>query len=105
MAQVDSATLAVLVVVLGAVVLLAGVLVDWRGAMGKDTTLALWGFLARLGFTREAVAARAGQRGLRVAEMRCATCSSQDDCARRLADGADSPVEDCPNTSLFASLK
>jgi hypothetical protein len=105
MIQVDTVTLAVLVVVLGALVVLGGVVVDWRGVMKSDQTLAVWGFLGRQGFSRETVAARAGQRALRIAEMRCATCSSQVECAKHLAAGADSPGADCPNLALFASLK
>lgn len=105
MTQVDSVTLTVLVVALGALVVLGGVLVDWRGVMKSDRTLAIWGFLGRQGLSRETVAARVGQRALRIAEMRCATCSSQEDCARRLRAGEASPVADCPNVALFASLK
>ena len=105
MTEVDSVTLTVLVIALGALVILGGVLVDWRGVMKSDRTLAVWGFLGRQGFSREAVAARAGQRALRIAEMRCATCSSQEECAKRLAAGGDAPVADCPNLGLFASLK
>ena len=105
MAQVDTVTLTVLVVVLGCMVLLGGVLVDWRGAMRTNQSLAIWSFLERLGFSRDAIASRAGQRALRLAEMRCATCSSQEECAKRLAAGVNSPVEDCPNTALFATLK
>jgi hypothetical protein len=105
MTQVDIATLAVLTVVLGALVLLGGVLLDWRGVMSGSSTLPLWGFLARRGRSREAATAEAGQRALRLAEMRCATCSSHTECADRLAAGVDTPVADCPNTALLETLK
>ena len=105
MIEVDTSSLIALVVVLGALLLLAGVLIDWRTLMNGEQALAVWTFLARKGQSRDAVASLAGQRALRVAEMRCATCSSQEECARRIAAGAQTPVADCPNADLFASLR
>src|SRR4051812_6531934 len=105
MTEVDIVSLTVLVVILGSLLFLATVTIDWRAAMKHEKTLAVWAFFQRRGQSREAVASLAGQRALRVAEMRCATCSSQEDCAKRLAAGAATPVADCPNADLFASLK
>jgi len=103
--EVDSFALVLLTLVLGTLVFLGGVAVDWRGAMQSSSSLALWRFLGRLGLSQESVLARAGERTARIAEMRCATCSSQAECAERLAAGAQTPVADCPNAELFASLK
>ena len=105
MIEVDSFALVLLTLVLGTLGFLGGVAVDWRGAMKSNSDLALWRFLGRLGLSEESVIARAGERAARIAEMRCATCSSQGECARRLAAGAQTPVVDCPNAELFASLK
>jgi len=105
MTEVDSFGLVLLTIVLATLVFLGGVAVDWRGAMKSDSTLALWRFLGRLGLSQENVLARAGERAARIAEMRCATCSSQGECAQRLAAGAQTPAADCPNAELFASLK
>ncbi|HEY6820529.1 MAG TPA: hypothetical protein VI321_00795 [Burkholderiales bacterium] len=105
MTEVDSFALVLLTLVLGTLVFLGGVAVDWRGAMQSSSSLALWRFLGRMGLSQESVLTRAGERAARIAEMRCATCSSQAECAERLAAGAQTPVVDCPNAELFASLK
>jgi hypothetical protein len=105
MIEVDTFGLVLLTIVLATLVFLGGVAVDWRGAMESNSSLALWRFLGRLGFSQESVFERAGERAARIAEMRCATCSSQGECAERLAAGAPTPVVDCPNVALFASLK
>jgi len=105
MTEVDMVSLAVLVVILGSLLFLATVTIDWRAVMKDERTLAVWAFFKLQGQSQEDVASLAGQRALRVAEMRCATCSSQEECARRLAAGATTPVADCPNADLFASVK
>jgi hypothetical protein len=61
----------------------------------------LWAFLRRRGTRREALVARAGERAVRVAEMRCAACSSRGECLALLAEGAAAPGAGCPNAALF----
>jgi hypothetical protein len=96
MAELDFATLLTVIVVFGALVLLA----DARRLIGAEPLV--WAFLRRRGTRRAALAARLGERGVRTAELRCAACPSRRACAARLAAGATIPVADCPNAALFA---
>ena len=100
----DIGSLALLALGLGAIVVLAGVLFDWRRLMEHGEDLPLWAFLRHRGTRRDEVAACVGERALRLAEMRCAACGSMHECVERLAAGRVSPVADCPNAALFAQL-
>ena len=103
MAEVDTGTLILLVLALGAMVLLAGVFSDWRGLMESGKDLPFWSFLRRQGVRRDAIAAQIGERAIRQAEIRCAACGSRAACLARLESGADAPSADCPNAALFAA--
>ena len=97
----DTGSLLLLALALGAIVVVAGILFDWRGLMARGGELPLWSFLRLQGVARESVAEQVGERGLRVAEMRCAACGSQQECLHRVATGNAAPVADCPNAALF----
>ena len=76
MTDPDTGSLALLAFGLGAIVVLAGVLFDWRRLMERGKDLPLWAFLRHRGTRRDEVAACVGERALRLAEMRCAACGS-----------------------------
>lgn len=102
MIEPDTLSVLLLILAMGVLVLVSGVVFDWRSATGYGTQLPLWVFLRRQGVHRDAVAARIGERALRRAEIRCAACGSRPACAARVASGAHSPAADCPNAALFA---
>ena len=102
MAEPDTGTLIWLVLALGVVVVLGGVLIDWRHLMQRSEDLPLWAFLRRQGVGRDAMTAEIGERAVRLAEMRCAACGSRGTCLARLATDSASPAIDCPNAALFA---
>jgi hypothetical protein len=100
MAGLNVATLLLAVVVVAALVSLLTLAAGSRRLATARADL-LWAFLRRRGTRRAALVARAGERAVRVAEMRCAACSSRGECLALLAEGAASPAADCPNAALF----
>jgi hypothetical protein len=101
MTEYDFSLLVLAVVVLGTLITLFGVVGDSRRLATARADL-LWAFLRRRGTRREALVARNGERAVRIAEMRCAACSSRGECLALLAEGAATPAADCPNAALFA---
>ena len=94
------AALLVALVALASLIALFVLVADSRRLATARADL-LWAFLRRRGLRREALVARIGERPVRVAEMRCASCASRGDCLASLADGAAKPPDDCPNIPLF----
>lgn len=88
------------VVVLALAVALAGLLVGllpgWRSVVSAGHRLPVWTFL------RRQTASLENHPALH-AELRCALCGEQAECAERLKAGAVQPPESCPNAALFAA--
>ncbi len=101
MIQIDTFSLVLLALTLGTLVLLIRIAFRRRGAIEANDELPFWRFLRVLGVDSDKLWARAGQRGVHLAEMRCATCSSQEECAERRAAGVRTPASGCPNEALF----
>lgn len=91
----------ILFAALGAIIVLSGMLSDWLRIAGSEQELALWAFLAHKGVRRQRLAAQIGEQAVRLAELRCSLCLSQQACRKRLRSGAGSPVPDCPNADLL----
>jgi hypothetical protein len=102
MPGLDLSTALFAVVVAAALVALFSIAADSRRLARARADL-LWAFQRRRGTRREALVARIGERAVRLAEMRCTSCSSRGECLALLAEGAASPVADCPNAALFPS--
>ena len=101
MPELNPATLLLALVATGSLIALLLLVADSRRlAMARADIL--WAFLRRRGTRREALVYRAGERAVRVAEMRCASCSSRGECLVRLAEGAATPAAGCPNAALFS---
>jgi hypothetical protein len=98
MSTPDSATLLVLMV--AAALLMLGVTRQWRHLVYPNSEIPVWKFLSRRGVAPADVEARIGARAALHAQLRCATCSARRDCVQRLAAGASTPVDGCPNRSL-----
>jgi hypothetical protein len=93
-----SATL--FVVMLAAAPLVLGATRHWRHLVYPDAEMPVWKFLRRRGLAPADVEAKIGARAALKAQWRCATCSLRRDCGQRLAAGASTPVDGCPNHSL-----
>ena len=100
MTDLDLSTVLLAVVALGTLMALFALAADARRLASARADL-LWAFLRRRGTRREALIARAGERAVRTAEMRCAACSSRGECLVLLAEGATAPAPGCPNAALF----
>lgn len=100
MAQLDVVTLLLAAVALSALIMIFFLAAESRRLASARADL-LWAFLRRRGVRRDALVARTGERAVRLAEMRCAACSSRGECLALLADGASAPAADCPNGLLF----
>jgi hypothetical protein len=92
--MIESATTLVLALVVVLGIAMALILPRWRQAIGGSHSLPVWRFLQlkRVDAT--------GPAALE-AEVRCSLCASQQACRKLLAEGATSPVSDCPNLRLF----
>lgn len=100
MLELNVATLLFLGIALATLITLFVLVGDSRRLTRARADMLLWAFLRRRGVRREALVAKIGERGARVAEMRCAACGSRIECAERLAQGTTTPVADCPNAEL-----
>ena len=94
------ATLLVALIALASLIALFVLVADSRRLAMARADL-LWAFLRRRGLRRDALVGRIGERPVRVAEMRCASCASRGDCLALLADGSTAPAPGCPNAALF----
>ncbi len=101
MTELNVATLLLALVALGSLTALFLLVADTRRLATARADL-LWAFLRRRGTRREALVDRMGERAVRVAEMRCASCSSRGECLVLLAEGAAAPAAGCPNSTLFS---
>ena len=96
----DIANLLLALAALGSLIALFLLLADSRRLAMARADL-LWAFLRRSGTRREALVVRIGERGVRLAEMRCASCPSRGECLVLLADGAFSPAPGCTHATFF----
>lgn len=64
---------------------------EWR-RLRNPRTLEFWRFAARC-----EEGAKGTEATGRASEIRCALCTYAPECAKRLADGYDVPVDNCPN--------
>jgi hypothetical protein len=101
MTEFNIATLLLALVALGSLIALFLLVAESRRLAMARADL-LWAFLRRRGTRREALVGRAGERAVRIAEMRCASCSSRGECLALLAEGAAAPAPGCPNAALFS---
>ncbi|HEX4926412.1 MAG TPA: DUF6455 family protein [Burkholderiales bacterium] len=100
MIPLDIPTVVLALVALASLIALFVLVADSRRLASAGADL-LWAFQRRRGAGRNALVGRMGERAVRVAEMRCAQCSSRGDCLALLAEGASAPPADCPNGSFF----
>ena len=92
----DAGTVVILALAAALAGLLLGLLPGWRRVVGAGHQLPVWSFLRRQ-------AASLGSRAALQAELRCALCGEQAECAKQLKAGAMQPPENCPNAALFAA--
>ena len=97
----DAATLTLGLLALGTLGLLSLLLGELRELASPGARPYVWEFLRRRGKSPEPLATHIGPRGVRAAELRCATCPSRPACAALVAAGAATPAPGCPNASLF----
>lgn len=100
MGPLNVSTLILALVALGALVMLFALAAESRRLATARADL-LWAFLRRRGVRRDALVSRTGERAVRLAEMRCAACSSRGECLALLAEGGAAPAPGCPNGALF----
>jgi hypothetical protein len=100
MTSPDLSILLLTIVALGTLIMLFTLVTDSRRLARARADL-LWAFLRRRGTRRDALVAQTGERAVRVAEMRCAACPTRGECLALLAEGASTPLADCPNAALF----
>ena len=93
MVTLDPSTFVLVVLAAALVGALIAVMPVWQGLRG-GRELPVWGYLQRRNVW-------IGRASALQAELRCDTCNAKVRCAQMLAEGADTPVPDCPNERLF----